>query len=368
MIIFKYIFKRLLGGTVLLTTVMVFAVWLIQSIRFLDMIVNRNVSLGGYFHLISFLIPDLFVIIFPICMFISILFFYNKFQSDHELVIWQSSGMSFLSIARPAFVLSVLVVGLTLFLNIFVLPSSYKHFKDHEHEVRQQFSSAMLHEGRFNNIKGATVYIKRRYRNGSLRGILLYHIKNDKPYTLMAKEGRMHVEGDRLFLYLKDGVRQEVDVKTKSINTLHFDTLYYDLSDVLQGGEGRSKRPYEKSIRELLTPSASMDAVALKKHRAAAHQRILQPLVGFAYALFALVFMLKGPFSRRGRSKRMAGALGAGFIFQALITVCINQNSQNFESVYVAYFLLCACIVILFSYLGGFFQKYAHRVRGRHTS
>src|SRR5690606_26128567 len=159
-------------------------------LRFLDMIVNRNVSLQGYFYLVGFLVPDLLVVILPICLFISVVFFYNKFQADHELSVWRSTGFSNMQIAKPVILLSLLVVVFTFIINLYVLPSSFKQFKDMEHTLRQQFSGAMIQEGRFNTIKNTTIYIKQRFRSGRMEDIFLYSHDTKHPYTIFAKEGR----------------------------------------------------------------------------------------------------------------------------------------------------------------------------------
>ncbi len=343
LLVSRYIFKKLSYATFLLTSILVIAVWLTQSLRFLDMIVNRNVSLKGYFYLVGFLIPDLLVVILPICLFISVLFFFHKFQTDHELTIWRSTGLSHMQIASPVLFLTALIVALTFIINVYILPPSFKQFKDMEHQVRQQFSGAMLNEGRFNTIHGATIYIKQRYRSGRMEGLFLYNTKGNKPYSLFAKEGRMTTIDGHLFLILSHGFRQERDPKTGKLQELTFETLNYDLSDLTQKKETRHIRPYEKSITELLTLDDTLDQNTQTRYTAAAHVRILQPFFAFIYVLIGLNFMLTSQFSRRGRQILVFASFVCGFLFHALMIACLQFNHTFQEAIVTAYgfYILC---------------------------
>jgi len=127
----RHIFKYLLTSLAFLATVLTTGVWLTQSLRFVEIIVNQNVSIGGYFTLVGFLIPDLIAIVLPICILISVLFTYNKLIADHELSIFRTCGLSNWRLARPALILAFLMACLVAFINIYFVPiilSSLKRY------------------------------------------------------------------------------------------------------------------------------------------------------------------------------------------------------------------------------------------------
>lgn len=362
LLIHNYIFKKISLGTVMLTTLMVFAIWLTQSLRYLDMIVNRSVSLEGYFYLILFLIPDLAVLILPICLFVSVIYHYNKLLTDHEITVLRASGMSNFSLSLPIFSLTAIVVALTFIINVFILPQTFSKFKNMEHQLRQQFTGAMFQEGRFNNFRGVTAYVEQRLRSGKLKGVLIYN-KLKTPYTLMAKEGKVVFVKGKLHLVLEQGIRQEIDPKTKALSTFTFDHLDYDLSQFFKVEDERTVKPYEKSLTELLNPPESLDPEQVPKYRAAAHTRILQPFFGIIYVLIALVALLVGPYRRRGRSLKITAAFFATFIYHALTISMFNMNGIYYTSVYVAYGLYFILMVVLGSLF--FAPQFMPRVRGR---
>ena len=346
-ILFNYTFRKIFFGTSLLTSILVLAIWLTQSLRSLDLIVNRNVSVQGYFYLVGFLIPDLLVLLLPIGLLISVIFFYNKFQSDHELAVWRSIGLSDWQIAKPALLLTLIVVSLTFAINVYILPSSFKHFKETEHSLRQQFSGAMLQEGRFNTFNTMTAYVKQRYRSGRMEGIFIHH-KTNAPYTVFADEGRIVTQDNKIFLSLKKGYRQEFDPKTKKLQTLKFDTLHYDLSALIKNNNVRTERPYEKSLNELFHPEKTTDAGTKIKYRVAAHQRILTPLYGIMYVLIALNCLLKVPFTRRGRYMPTIITVSLCFFSNLIISGLINMNRDGSTLLVTAYLLFTGIIAIAF--------------------
>lgn len=365
-LIFLSIFRRLLFSTVLLTTVIVIAVWLTQSLRFLDMIVNRSVSLQGYFLLISFLIPDLLVVILPICFFISVVFFYNKFFQDRELVIWRSAGLSNIDLSLPTLFLSCIVVLVTFIINVFILPPSFKYFKDTQHILQQQLSGAMLQDGKFNESKGATIYIKQRYRSGHMKGILIHHTQSKIPYTLFAKEGKILQDHGHFYMELKDGYRQERDMKTQHLQTLRFSSLKYDLSSLMTNTSSRTERPYEKSIQELLSPTDKNLSLETKaKYTAAAHQRLLHPFFPWVYAIIGLACLLKSPFRRKGQHLFVSLAFITGFLFHLIITVLINAHGHFAPGLFIAYTIAITMPLLLMFYM---FDGMSFLSNRRHTS
>ena len=346
---FRYIFKKIFLGMILLTTVLAASVWLAQSLRFLDMIVNRSVSLQGYFYLIGFLLPELVVLLLPICLLISAMYHYNKFSTDSELSVWRSCGMSDLQIASPALVLTLLMTVVVLFLNVFVIPKTFSHFKDHEYTLRQQFTGAMLQEGKFNNFQGVTAYVQQRFRSGRLKGVHIYNKQGSSSYTIIADEGRIELVDGKIQFFLKGGMRQERDPKTGKLNILAFESLHYDLGSVLKKEENRAIRPFEKSLKELLSPEASDEVRS--KYRATGHLRILQPLFGLIYMLIALVTLLTGHFRRKGRHGAVAAGFVGAFLFHMMIISLVNMNgkvSWAISAAYGSYVFIMALLMFFF--------------------
>ena len=69
-----YIMKQISGPLILLTFSFSGVIWLTQSLRFIDLILNKGLSLGLFLYMTLLLLPSLLAIILPIALFVAVLF------------------------------------------------------------------------------------------------------------------------------------------------------------------------------------------------------------------------------------------------------------------------------------------------------
>ena len=78
----RYIFAQLsLAGIVVVITITC-AVWLTQSLRFIELIVNRGLTVGAYLYLTLLLVPALLATLVPLGLFAAVLFTYNRLNTE----------------------------------------------------------------------------------------------------------------------------------------------------------------------------------------------------------------------------------------------------------------------------------------------
>ena len=169
----RYMLRQLVVVAALVTLTLTLAIWLTQSLRFVELIVNRGLSLHSYLYLTLLLLPSFLSLMLPVSLFTAVLFTYNKLITDSELIVLRAAGLGPFQLARPALLLASIVVLMGYVLSLYLLPWSYRQFKDLEFNVRTDYSAVLLKEGAFNNISaGITVYIRSREPDGELQGIL----------------------------------------------------------------------------------------------------------------------------------------------------------------------------------------------------
>ncbi len=142
------------------------AVWLAQSLRLVDLIVNRGLSIELFLYLALLILPRFLDIVLPIGAFIAVLFVFNRLTAESELVVMRAAGH------RPArrwpgrCSSSPGIAFLVLMsLSAYFLPASNREFKDLQFEIRNRFVSALLQEGAFTTISDKlTIYICRPQR------------------------------------------------------------------------------------------------------------------------------------------------------------------------------------------------------------
>ena len=102
----RYILRQSLSIMVFVTAALSAAVWLAQSLRLVDLIVNRGLSAEVFLYLALLILPRFLDIVLPIGAFIAVLFVFNRLTSESELVVMRGAGMGPFALARPVFVLA----------------------------------------------------------------------------------------------------------------------------------------------------------------------------------------------------------------------------------------------------------------------
>ena len=108
----RYLFRQLALALLAVTVGLAALVWLTQSLRFIELVLDRGLSLAVFFELTSLLLPSFFSVILPITTFIVMLFVHLRLAGDRELVVMRAAGLSNWQIARPALGLGLLVVAI----------------------------------------------------------------------------------------------------------------------------------------------------------------------------------------------------------------------------------------------------------------
>ena len=90
----RYILWQLLGPTVFVTVTLTGVIWLTQSLRFLDLIINRGLSAGDFFYLTLLLLPKILVLLLPISLFSATVYIYHRLKTDSEIVVMRAVGLS----------------------------------------------------------------------------------------------------------------------------------------------------------------------------------------------------------------------------------------------------------------------------------
>ncbi len=358
----RYIFRQLLIGMILVTAGLTCVIWLTQSLRFIEMIVNRGLSAGKFIYLTILLLPNFLSVILPIALFTVVVFTYSKLISDRELVIMRAAGVSQLTLAKPAILLAVLVVVTGLGLDIFALPQSYRMFRELQWDIRYGYSHVLLQEGAFNIIsKDITVYVHERTGNKELLGILVHDSRNEKkPFTLLAERGALveSKKGSRVVMF--NGSRQEVNKETNQLSILYFDRYIVDLDAPTGDKMKRAREPRERTLEELfdVRNDTTLAPRQYGKYIVEAHKRLTMPLSSLGYTLIALACLISGNFSRRTQYHRLITAVLVMIAFQLSALGLSNLSARNLVLVPLMY--VNAALPILFGFI---FTVWSPRLR-----
>lgn len=328
----RYLFRQLLIGLVAVTGGLTALIWLTQSLRFVELIVDHGLSVGFFIELTGMLVPSFVAVILPITTFVIIAFTYQRLAGDRELTVMRSIGLSPFGLARPALVLALLATVASYVLSVWAVPAGMRGFRSMEWEVRNRIAAFLLQDGVFTQISpGLTVYVRSREPDGTLQGVMIDDDRNPQAHsTIFAQRGRLVQTPTGPEVILNEGSRQEVDYKTGRLNVLTFRENVLDLSDGNQPG-ARSVDMSELPIGLLLRdrPPNPRDA---PRWFAEAQKRLTAPLTALSYGLVALVSVLTGPFKRHGAILRpLIGVLAmVGLIAAQLVAGDLAARDNRF--------------------------------------
>lgn len=319
----RYIARQLAIALIAVTGGLALLIWLTQSLRFVELVVNRGLSFAVFVQLTSLMIPSFVAVILPITTFVVVLFVYQRLAGDRELVVMRAAGLSAGALARPALGAAAVAAVCGWLLHIYIVPWSYGQFREYQFEIRNQMAAVLLQDGVFTQVSDdVTVYVRARNSDGTLRGLVIHDARDrTNPATILAEGGVITpgLSGPRVTLY--NGSRQQLDRATGRLNMLQFAENTLDLSQSKRLEENRTRDSRERSIAELLNPDPNepINPRDIPKFRVEAHQRMSGPITGISFALVALAATLTGAFRRHGGLVRplvgvglLVGLLAAG--------------------------------------------------------
>ena len=308
----KYVLKQLAVVTVFVTVGLTSAIWLTQSLRLIDYIVNRGLPTSTFLSFVLLLLPSFLGLVLPIAIFTAVLFIYHKLVMDSELVVMRAAGLSQLQLARPAILMGLVGSLLAYSISLYLLPLSFREFKDLQHRIRSDYSIVLLQEGVFNTVSdGITVYVRERSSSGELRGILVHDNREaGAPVTMMAERGALVAAEDGPRVVMVNGNRQEVDRENGRLSLLYFDSYTVEIADFQGSLIGRWREPKERFLHELMFPGDNpSDQRFATQLIAEGHHRLAGPLYVLSFVMLAMACLLSGEFNRRGQTRRVIVAI-----------------------------------------------------------
>ena len=114
----RYIFDEAFRPFVFFVAALAAIVWLSQSLRYVNVIVDQGQSAFMFLYLIVLMLPSLLIFVIPAALLFAVFYALFRLQGDSELVVLAAAGRSRLSIAWPLVVLAavaaLLIGGIVL--------------------------------------------------------------------------------------------------------------------------------------------------------------------------------------------------------------------------------------------------------------
>jgi lipopolysaccharide export system permease protein len=284
-----------------------------------------------FLTLTGMLIPSFVAVILPITTYVVVQFVYQRLAGDRELTVMRAAGLGPWGIARPALIMTLMVMLCSAALNIWIVPDAFAAFRQYQFEIRNKMAAFLLQEGVFTPVSDdLTVYVRKRDADGTLHGILIDDARAKNSHaTILAERGRLvsGLNGTPTVL-LENGSRQEIDHQTGRLNMLTFKQNEIDLADQTRTDSARVQDMAELPLSALLDPHP-WNPRDVPKWLAEGHKRLASPLTALSYGLIALLFVLTGTFRRHGGIVRPLAAVSVVVVLLAVGLAIGNMAARD---------------------------------------
>lgn len=363
-----YILRQIGGPLLIFTFSLTGLVWLTQSLRLLDVIVNQGQSAWTFLQLAMFLLPSLVALILPVALFFAVVFALHRMHTDSEIVVMWSAGFGRWSVARPVLFIALWVTIIGYAMGLYFMPAGMRALKDRVFEIRGDLVSVLLREGSFTTpAEGLTAYVRETTQNGEIRNILVEDSRNpQQPVTYIAERGRLArtPSGPRLVMWHGTVQRMTAD---KRLALLDFDRYTIDLTQFASSMTGKLRETSERYLGELLfpDPTNAWDVQFRDRLIAEGHNRLASPLYSIALAMIGLAGLMCGHITRRGYGERIAVVVLAAFLARLAGFGLQNASAKLPLLNAVQYLLPLSCIAICAVMLDHHFDVFLDRLRMR---
>ncbi|WP_338730925.1 LptF/LptG family permease [Mangrovimonas cancribranchiae] len=174
-------------------------------------------------------------LLFPLFLFLSVIWFTSKLANNTEIVAFLSSGVSFYRFLRPYMIGGTLVAILALFLGMYLAPEASKGFNDFTYKYLKKGRKAQETQNVYRQINDNDyIYVSSfDVKRNIGRNFTLEHFENDKMVYKISASSIRFVEEDstyRLISYVKRNIGKDNDILE---TTRRKDTVFsFDLEDL----------------------------------------------------------------------------------------------------------------------------------------
>ncbi len=307
-----YVLGQLLGPVAMLTFLLTSVIWLVSSLQFLDLVINRGQSAPTFLYLILLVLPSLLMIIMPIAFFFATLFTLQRLSGESELVAMASAGYSLRQLAVPVLAAAAIVMALTYLCALWLMPAGQRALRDKVLDIRADMAGALLNEGDFNTpAQGLTVFIRRLGGNGDIQGILVHDNRDKKrPVTYLAEKGILAQTPLGTRLIMLDGTVEMSEQGGKQLSVLNYKSHTINLDQFAGPTRNTLRKIQERYLSELFWPPEKQGVTERIRNQffAEAHNRLSQPLYAIAFGLIALAAVVRGGRQRGSVALRLTMA------------------------------------------------------------
>lgn len=252
-------------------------------------ILENNVPFGEVMlYLLNFTIYFAHLL-FPLFLFLSVIWFTSKLANNTEIVAFLSSGVSFTRFLRPYIIGGVIVALLSILLGLYLAPNASKGFNDFKYKYltvkKARQNKNIIKQINDNDIIYVTSFDQVR-KNGV--NFTLEHFENGKMTYKLSADNIKYIEEDSVFVlrnYLKRTIGKNKDILTIERKK---DTIFeFDLDDLVPENYIAETLPYNELIK-FIDREEKRGSKYIGRYKLAKYQKWSLPISVFILTIIAV--------------------------------------------------------------------------------
>lgn len=294
-------------------------VWLTQSLRVIDTVVNSGQGPGVFLEFSALLLPFVLGLVLPLAAFGATLLATSRLFAESEVVAMLAAGFSPLALARPVALFGGATAAAAFAMTAWLAPGAAAGMRDRIATIEADVAGALIFEGRFlHPSDGLTLFVRERVGDGTMRGVFVHDARDpDGAVTYTAREAALRDSASGPQLVMREGAAQRLEPADAealpALSLLRFESLVLDLMQFMESEGARRPKPRERPTLELLhAAAAEPDPEDRARLTAEAHERLSDPLYALGLPLLGLGLLIGGGFSRHGYASRVGAAVAIG--------------------------------------------------------
>jgi lipopolysaccharide export system permease protein len=316
-LITRYVLKEMFPPFAVNVLFFMFVFLLTEILDITDMIVNYKVGLWAVLRILAYSMPYFLIFILPMSVMMAVLLTFLRMSGDNEIIALKSSGIGIYQLLPAVFAFCLAGSIITGLMTVYGQPWSRTALKTLTIEIAKSNVDIGLKERTFNNaFKGVMLYVNEiDLKKKELIDVFIQDERNpDTAVTVVAPLGKMGSDPDNLLFHMRlhNGTINQVDLRKKSVNTVHFDTydIQLDLKQAMENISDEPKNEREMHLTELWAylQAASSKDVRYYRCLIELHKKFSIPVACFALGILAI------PLGVQSKSARKSFGFALGFL------------------------------------------------------
>ena len=229
-LIFTKFLKELTKAFFLTGASLSIIIWVIQSVNYLDLVIEDGHGLDIYFKYSLMNFPKIFSKILPLIFFFTLFYKILEYEKKNELLIFWTFGVSKAQFVNILISFSLIIFFVQVLLGGFVKPLSQNKARSFIIDSNIDFFPSLVRQGQFIDvISGLTIFIEKKTADNQFHNVLITEeLSNGQKKIIYAKKGSLISNSKEKKFYMTNG--NMIDQNNNKSTFIQFDELNFNLT------------------------------------------------------------------------------------------------------------------------------------------